>query len=177
MLRQVELISKSQGMPDALWQGTKPSLRNRYAILQQADKTTDELQKELYADVTKTMSSEQLKDLNTVQQISAQIRSMTSPWYLHFMRYDPANALKNVKCPVLALNGEKGHSSGRDYEPYSHPTKNQRKRKQNVTVKAYPNLNHLLQTCEKGTLAEYGQLEETISPEVLKDMTEWIQKQ
>ena len=45
MLRQVELISKSQGMPDALWQGTKPSLRNRYAILQQADKTTDELQK------------------------------------------------------------------------------------------------------------------------------------
>jgi hypothetical protein len=79
MLRQVELISKSQGMPDALWQGTKPSLRNRYAILQQADKTTDELQKELYADVTKTMSSEQLKDLNTVQQISAQIRSMTSP--------------------------------------------------------------------------------------------------
>ena len=35
MLRQVELISKSQGMPDALWQGTKPSLRDRYAILQQ----------------------------------------------------------------------------------------------------------------------------------------------
>ena len=76
MLKQVEMISKSQGMPDAFWQGTKPSIRNRYAILQQADKTTDELQKELYADVTKTMSSEQLKDLNTVQQISAQICSI-----------------------------------------------------------------------------------------------------
>lgn len=47
----------------------------------------------------------------------------------------------------------------------------------NVTIKAYPNLNHLFQTCEKGTLAEYGQLEETINPEVLKDMTEWIKKQ
>ena len=46
----------------------------------------------------------------------------------------------------------------------------------NVTVKAYPNLNHLFQTCEKGTLAEYGQLEETISPEVLKDITDWILK-
>ena len=46
----------------------------------------------------------------------------------------------------------------------------------NVTVKAYPNLNHLLQTCEKGTLAEYRQLEETISPEVLKDITDWILK-
>ena len=47
----------------------------------------------------------------------------------------------------------------------------------NVTVKAYPNLNHLFQTCKKGTLAEYGQLEETINPEVLKDIIEWIRKQ
>ncbi len=47
----------------------------------------------------------------------------------------------------------------------------------NVTIKAYPYLNHLFQTCEKGTLAEYGQLEETISPEVLKDIAEWILKQ
>ena len=177
MLRQVELISKSQGMPDALWQGTKPSLRNRYAILQQADKTTDELQKELYADVTKTMSSEQLKDLNTVQQISAQIRSMTSPWYLHFMRYDPANALKNVKCPVLALNGEKDIQVDATMNLTAIQQRISENGNKNVTVKAYPNLNHLLQTCEKGTLAEYGQLEETISPEVLKDMTEWIQKQ
>lgn len=53
MLKQVELISKSQGMPDAVWQGMKPSIRNRYAILQQTDKTPEELQKELYADVTK----------------------------------------------------------------------------------------------------------------------------
>ena len=53
------------------------------------------------------MSPEQLKDLNTIQQISAQISSMTSPWYLHFMRYDPYQDLKKLKCPVLALNGEK----------------------------------------------------------------------
>ena len=177
MLKQVELIPKSQGMPDALWQGMKPSVRNRYAILQQTDKTTDELQKELYANVTKTMSSEQLKDLNTVQQISAQIRSMTSPWYLHFMRYDPANALKNVKCPVLALNGEKDIQVDATMNLTAIQQRISENGNKNVTVKAYPNLNHLLQTCEKGTLAEYGQLEETISPEVLKDMTEWIQKQ
>ena len=103
MLKQVELISKSQGMPDAVWQGMKPSIRNRYAILQQTDKTPEELQKELYADVTKTMSPEQLKDLNTIQQLSAQISSMTSPWYLHFMRYDPAQDLKTVSYTHLTL--------------------------------------------------------------------------
>lgn len=177
MLKQVELISKSQGMPDAVWQGMKPSIRNRYAILQQTDKTPEELQKELYADITQTMSPEQLKDLNTIQQISAQINSMTSPWYLHFMRYDPAEDLKELKCPVLALNGEKDIQMDAAMNLTAIQEKITGNGNKNVTIKAYPNLNHLFQTCEKGTLAEYGQLEETISPEVLKDIAEWILKQ
>lgn len=177
MLKQVELISKSQGMPDAVWQGMKPSIRNRYAILQQTDKTPEELQKELYADITQTMSPEQLKDLNTIQQISAQISSMTSPWYLHFMRYDPAEDLKELKCPVLALNGEKDIQMDAAMNLTAIQEKITGNGNTNVTIKAYPNLNHLFQTCEKGTLAEYGQLEETISPEVLKDIAEWILKQ
>ena len=177
MLKQVELISKSQGMPDAVWQGMKPSIRNRYAILQQTDKTPEELQKELYADVTKTMSPEQLKDLNTIQQLSAQISSMTSPWYLHFMRYDPAQDLKKLKCPVLALNGEKDIQVDAAMNLTAIQERVTGNGNKNVTVKAYPNLNHLFQTCKKGTLAEYGQLEETINPEVLKDIIEWIRKQ
>lgn len=177
MLKQVESISKSQGMPDAVWQGMKPSIRHRYAILQQTDKTPEELQKELYADVTKTMSSEQLKDLNTIQQISAQISSMTSPWYLHFMRYDPAEDLKKLKCPVLALNGEKDIQVDAAMNLTAIQERITGNGNKNVTIKAYPDLNHLFQTCEKGTLAEYGQLEETINPEVLKDIIEWILKQ
>ena len=177
MLKQVELISKSQGMPDAVWQGMKPSIRNRYAILQQTDKTPEELQKELYADVTKTMSPEQLKDLNTIQQLSAQISSMTSSWYLHFMRYDPAQDLKKLKCPVLALNGEKDIQVDAAMNLTAIQERITGNGNKNVTVKAYPKLNHLFQTCEKGTLAEYGQLEETINPEVLKDIIEWIRKQ
>jgi fermentation-respiration switch protein FrsA (DUF1100 family) len=93
------------------------------------------------------------------------------------MRYDPANALKNVKCPVLALNGEKDIQVDATMNLTAIQQRISENGNKNVTVKAYPNLNHLLQTCEKGTLAGYGQLEETISPEVLKDMTEWIQKQ
>ena len=177
MLKQVELISKSQGMPDAVWQRMKPSIRNRYAILQQTDKTPEELQKELYADVTKTMSPEQLKDLNTIQQLSAQISSMTSPWYLHFMRYDPGQDLKKLKCPVLALNGKKDIQVDAVMNLTAIQKRITGNGNKNVTVKAYPNLNHLFQTCEKGTLTEYGQLEETINPEVLKDIIEWIRKQ
>lgn len=174
MLKQVELISKSQGMPDAMWPAMKPAIQHRYALLQQTDKTPEELQKELYADVTKTMSTEQLKDLNTAKQLSAQVNSMTSPWYLHFMRYDPTKDLKKIKCPVLALNGEKDIQVDAAMNLTAIKQRVSENGNKNVTVKAYPNLNHLFQTCKKGTLAEYGELEETFSPEVLKDMTEWI---
>ena len=68
---------------------------------------------------------------------------MTSPWYLHFMRYDPTASLKKIKCPVLALNGEK-----------------------DIQVDADMNLTAIKQ-----------HISETINPEVLKDMTEWIKKQ
>lgn len=174
MLKQAEMISKSQGMPDAIWQRMKPSIRNRYAILLQTDKTTDELQKELYANIIKTIPREQLKKWNATQQISAQISSMTSPWYLHFIRYDPAEAMKKVKCPVLALNGEKDIQVDAATNLSAIQKTISENGNKHVTVKVYPRLNHLFQTCEKGTVAEYGQLEETISPEVLKDITKWI---
>lgn len=177
MLKQVELISKSQGMPDTAWEKIKPSVRNRYSILQQADKTPEELRKELYADVTKTMPPAQLKDAGTVRQISGELQSMTSPWYLHFMRYDPAKDLEKVKCPVLALNGGKDIQVDAAMNLTAIREKTAGNGNRNVTVKTYPNLNHLFQTCKKGTLTEYGQLEETISPEVLKDITDWILKQ
>jgi hypothetical protein len=36
------------------------------------------------------------------------------------------------------------------------------------------NLNHLFQTCETGAISEYAQIEETISPTVLKILRDWI---
>ncbi len=37
-----------------------------------------------------------------------------------------------------------------------------------------PNLNHLFQQCETGAVAEYAQIEETISPDVLEIISKWI---
>ena len=41
-------------------------------------------------------------------------------------------------------------------------------------VKSYPGLNHLFQHCQTGQPAEYINIEETISEEVLADMAKWI---
>jgi hypothetical protein len=41
-------------------------------------------------------------------------------------------------------------------------------------VKIYAELNHLLQHSKTGAISEYGTIEETISPKVLHDVTEFM---
>ena len=43
-----------------------------------------------------------------------------------------------------------------------------------TVIKEYEGLNHLLQHCTLGTVAEYNQIEEIISEEVLTDVAEWV---
>jgi hypothetical protein len=42
------------------------------------------------------------------------------------------------------------------------------------TVAKLPKLNHLFQTARTGSLAEYSQIEETMSPVALQLMADWI---
>lgn len=175
MLRQAELIGKSQGATDVSWEIQKPILRNRYALLTK-NRSNELLKQELYEDVTRTIPAESLKDEHIKQQIEDGINTMTSPWYLHFMRHDPTDDLQKIHCPVLALNGERDVQVDAEMNLTaieSNITKNGNKQ---VTIKKYPNLNHLFQYCKNGTLSEYGQLEETIYPEVLQDIANWILK-
>ena len=41
-------------------------------------------------------------------------------------------------------------------------------------IKEYYGLNHLFQPCRTGLYEEYGQIETTISPDVMKDIADWI---
>ena len=70
MLKQAETISKSSGTSDAMWELSKPTLRTRYAILAQ-DKSTEEIRKELYANIIATLPPVQLQDPNIAKQIEA----------------------------------------------------------------------------------------------------------
>lgn len=173
MLKQAEAISKSQGRPADAWEKDKPELKRIYTLLAQ-DKSTAEIEKEFREEVQKAVPASMKNNEAVKKQMENQFKTMTSPWYLYFMRHDPAADLRKIKCPVLALNGDKDiqvdavmnlNAIGRNIESNGN---------RQVTVKVYPGLNHLFQHCRACTIAEYGQLEETISPEVLKDITDWI---
>ncbi len=47
-------------------------------------------------------------------------------------------------------------------------------RAKDVTVKELPSLNHLLQTAKSGLVTEYGEIEETIAPLALKEVSDWL---
>lgn len=102
--------------------------------------------------------------------LKGQIQACISPWMHYFTNYDPREDIKNVKCPVLALNGAK------DVQVDADANLNSIKEllRDKVTVKKYPDLNHLFQHCKTGLPSEYDKIEETISKEVLEDMKDWI---
>jgi len=110
-------------------------------------------------------------------QMGAQITAITSPWFRFFLTYDPATALRKVKCPVLAINGEKDRQVS--------PEQNLPAIRQALTeggnkhfeVVELPGLNHLFQTAKTGAVSEYAQIEETMSPLAMKTIAEWILKQ
>ena len=108
--------------------------------------------------------------------IQAFVRQIYNPWMRYFLKYDPAENLKHVKCPVLALN------AANDIQVAAEPNIEAIKRillqsgNQNVEAHIFPSLNHLFQPCETCTLTEYALIETTISEPVLQRIAEWIQK-
>lgn len=102
------------------------------------------------------------------------VESYSSPWLSNFIKYDPKNALESLECPLFALNGEKDLQvpAKENLEVLEHISTIDSSKK--FTLKSYPGLNHLFQECKTGTLMEYGQIEQTLSPQVLQDIAEWI---
>lgn len=96
------------------------------------------------------------------------------PWFRYFVAYDPAPALRQVRCGVLALYGEKDlQVPPRENRPVLEAALREANN-QDVTVRELPGLNHLFQTSTTGSPSEYGRIEETIHPDVLELIATWI---
>jgi hypothetical protein len=102
---------------------------------------------------------------------------MVKPGYRSFLKTNPADFLQKVKCVVLAINGEKDTQVSADVNLNAIKTALDMSKNYRYEIKKYPNLNHLFQESETGNLDEYGEIEQTISPEVLEDITVWLKKQ
>lgn len=89
----------------------------------------------------------------------------------YFITVDASQVLSKITCPVLALNGTKDIQVDCQTN-ISILQKGLTHSKH--TVKALEGLNHLFQHCVTGNIIEYQQIEETIAPDVLDMITNWI---
>ena len=102
------------------------------------------------------------------------INQLSAPWMRFFLGHDPRLILEKVNCPVLALNGEKDLQVKPKENLSAIEKAFSGSRAQLLTIRELPGLNHMFQHCTTGGVNEYGQIEETISPEVLDLMVSWI---
>ena len=111
----------------------------------------------------------------TVEKYRQTATSVKIPWLDWFNDYDPSDNIRKTRCPVFALNGD------RDCQVISSlclpALKVLLPSSKKHLIKEYPELNHLFQHCTTGLPDEYGQIEETISLEVLSDIAGWIKQQ
>ena len=110
-------------------------------------------------------------------QIGPSIKALTSPWFRYLLTYDPATALRKVACPVLAINGSLDLQvpPAQNLPPIRKALEDGGNK--HYEVDELPGLNHLFQTAKTGSLREYGEIEETMSPVALDKMASWILKQ
>jgi hypothetical protein len=102
VLRQSELIERTANIDEALIQKSLTFDLHVYALVRQ-EKDRDVLETKI-KDLVKSTG---MNDSMAPAVLQAQIKMVTSPWFRFFLDYDPVPTLQQVKCPVLALNGEK----------------------------------------------------------------------
>jgi pimeloyl-ACP methyl ester carboxylesterase len=110
------------------------------------------------------------------QILKDQAASLNSPWFRYFISYDPRATLAGVKVPVLALNGAKDTQVDAAQNLPAIEAALRKGGNRDVTVKVMPGLNHLFQPCTTGAVSEYESIEQTMSPEVLELIADWIGK-
>lgn len=96
-------------------------------------------------------------------------------WLNYFMNYDPSINLSNLKCPVLAVNGESDIQVTSIDNLAGIKKVLKKARNKQYTIHSFPNLNHLFQTC-KSPSEPYNSIDETFSPIALEYICNWINK-
>ncbi len=172
LLRQQELIGKASGMSEAELKKTRSFNEKAYQLIK-ANVKRDSSEKLLYGDFIALLPPGLPKDQQEVA-FSQTMATLYTPWFQFFIVFDPATVWEKVKCPVLALNGEKDLQVDPVQNLPAIQAALKKGKNKEVTVRILPGLNHLFQHAESGSVAEYEKIEETFAPEAMQAIAEWL---
>ncbi len=177
---QVAATAKASGTSAEAVAWSTRLVRQMFSTLKEEkdDAAAEKKIREVRAKMLGEMSEEQRKKHGIAENaMEGVIKLMLTPWFRYYMAYDPRATLRKVRVPVLAVTGERDLQvvpAGENLAAIKEALKAGGNK--DYTVMELPKLNHLFQTSETGSPTEYGRIEETISPAVLKLVGDWIVK-
>jgi pimeloyl-ACP methyl ester carboxylesterase len=109
--------------------------------------------------------------------VNAQVRQQAdTPYFQSMLRHDPSKIVKDVKQPILIVQGERDRVIPPTSADLLEAMAKQRKRGTVETLKA-PELNHLLVPATTGEPDEYGALRDrTIHTSVTTRLADWLRR-
>jgi uncharacterized protein len=176
---QGELIQRAEGTSEAEIQNSVRIQRKLFKMIKEIN--DDEMLKSKISEAFKedyaSLSDEDKSKMGDPEvYLQMQMKTITSPWFKYFVRFDPVPTLEKVKCPALAINGEKDLQVPPKENLSAIESALKRGGNKNYETKLLPGLNHLFQTSKTGAISEYSRIEETISPLALETMLNWLNK-
>ncbi|MBU1718537.1 MAG: alpha/beta hydrolase [Bacteroidetes bacterium] len=175
LLLQQELIGRAKGVSESDLEKTRTLNQEAFDIVVN-NENRDSIEAKLRAFIVKSFEEFPAEEQpeNPEEVIEQQMQVLLSPWMMFFLKHDPAPVLKNVKCPVLALNGEKDLQVPPKINLDAISNALAQGKNKSVTTKILPGMNHLFQECETGSPDEYEKIEQTFSPVALAEIAIWI---
>lgn len=177
MLKQAKRIARAQGASKNEIELSLASNRAVFDILLQVH-DPDSARKLVNREMENLAVSLSGNDPGRKEMLHNQLQSgldaVFTPWFLFFIKYKPEDYLSRVKCPVLALNGDKDIQVEAVSNIGGITEIIQRSGNVQLSTHILPGLNHLFQTAETGAPREYAEIEETFAPQALAIIADWI---
>jgi len=166
LISQSRAIAAADGTPPAALDAAEAQQRALYACVGAPEQPLAELDACL-AGV--------LSEAGVSEADGAPIRAqLETPWLRWFMSYDPAPVLRRTLVPVLALNGSLDLQVLADVNVPALQAAFQEAGNERASVFELEGLNHLFQHATTGSPSEYARIQETMAPEVLTQISDWI---
>lgn len=177
LLLQQKLLGKADGISDENLLKNETINRQAFEFVKKST-STEQLKSDLTTFLKQTLKNnptDKPEGMSEEGFIELQVNQIANTWMQYFIKHNPAPVLEKVKCPVLAINGEKDLQvpPKENLEAIKNALAKGGNKK--VTIKELPNLNHLFQECQTGAPSEYASIEQTFSPKALSEILSWIQ--
>ena len=173
---QRTLILKANGMKDEQVRRLNEGAGRLVAAAKAATdpKAATEMLRTVAKEFLAGLPQEERAGLGDLGALEGQAALLASPWFRFFLAYDPRPTLAKVRCPVLALNGEKDLQVPPKENLAAIARTLREAGNDRVTIRELPGLNHLFQACTSGAPSEYARIEETFAPAALRIIGDWI---